>query len=72
LKNHPPGQDSELQQRFAKVARKFEENETTIVTELNAAQGRPVDIGGYYRPDQDKANQAMRPSAIFNDIVDTL
>ncbi len=63
-------QDATLRERFAKVARKLEENEAKIVAELNAAQGCTVDIGGYYRPDQDKANQAMRPSATFNAIVD--
>jgi isocitrate dehydrogenase len=65
-------QDSELQTRFSKVARELAENETTIVAELNAAQVRPVDIGGYYRPDQDKRNQAMRPSATFNAIIDAI
>jgi len=65
-------QDSELQTRFAKVARELTENEAKIVAELNAAQGHAVDIGGYYRPDMAKANQAMRPSATFNAIVDAV
>jgi isocitrate dehydrogenase len=62
-------QDRELQARFAKVAKQLAENEGEIVAELNAAQGRPVDIGGYYRPDPDLASKAMRPSPTFNAIV---
>jgi isocitrate dehydrogenase len=63
-------QDPELQTRFAKVARQLAENETTIIAELNAAQGRPVDIGGYFRPNPGLASKAMRPSPTFNAIVD--
>ncbi|MFC1843172.1 NADP-dependent isocitrate dehydrogenase [Thermodesulfobacteriota bacterium] len=62
--------DSELHARFTEVAEKLGENEEKIIGELNSAQGQPVDIGGYYRPDQDKAVQAMRPSRTFNDIID--
>jgi isocitrate dehydrogenase len=65
-------QDKELQARFSKVAKQLEENEAKIVAELNAAQGRPVDIGGYYRPDPDLASRAMRPSPTFNAIVDAI
>jgi len=64
--------DRELQARFAEVARQLGENEEKIIGELNGAQGQPVDIGGYYRPDQVKAVQAMRPSATFNAIVDAI
>jgi isocitrate dehydrogenase len=64
--------DKEVQARFAKVAQALGDNEAAIVAELNAAQGQPVDIGGYYRPDRGKATQAMRPSATFNAIVDAL
>jgi isocitrate dehydrogenase len=64
------GMDKELQARFAGVAQELGDNEAKIVGELNSAQGRPVDIGGYYRPDQGKAEQAMRPSLTFNAIVD--
>ena len=64
--------DRDLQARFARVARQLRENEATIVAELNAAQGRPVDIGGYYRPDPTLASKAMRPSATFNAIVDAI
>jgi isocitrate dehydrogenase len=63
-------QDPELQTRFAKVARQLAENETKIIAELNAAQGRPVDIGGYFRPNPGLASKAMRPSPTFNAIVD--
>jgi isocitrate dehydrogenase len=65
-------QDRELQARFTRVAQQLAENETKIVAELNAAQGRPVDLGGYYRPDQAMASKAMRPSPTFNAIVDAI
>ncbi|MBW2267287.1 MAG: NADP-dependent isocitrate dehydrogenase [Deltaproteobacteria bacterium] len=58
--------DPELAARFAPLAKQLCENETTIVDELNAVQGPPMDIGGYYLPDQERASQAMRPSATFN------
>jgi isocitrate dehydrogenase len=63
-------QDRELQARFATVAQQLRANEDKIVAELNAAQGRPVDLGGYYRPNPDLASKAMRPSPTFNAIVD--
>jgi isocitrate dehydrogenase len=59
-------QDPELQSRFAPLARTLAQNEAKIVSELNGAQGRPVDIGGYYAPNPDLAAKAMRPSATFN------
>jgi len=65
-------QDTELQARFAKVAKQLEENEAKIVAELNAAQGRPVDLGGYFRPNPGLASKAMRPSPTFNAIVDAI
>ena len=61
-----------MQARFAEVARQLTENEARIVQELNDAQGQPVDIGGYYRPDNALAAQAMRPSATLNAIVDAM
>jgi isocitrate dehydrogenase len=64
--------DRELQARFAPVARQLRDNEATIVAELNAAQGRPVDLGGYYRPDPALAARAMRPSPTLNAIVDAI
>jgi isocitrate dehydrogenase len=62
-------QDSELQSRFAPLARALTENESKIMQELNAAQGRPVDIGGYYAPDRELALKAMRPSETFNELL---
>ncbi len=63
-------EDTALQTRFAKLAQRLETNETTIIDELNAAQGPPVDMGGYYLPDTKKITAAMRPSATFNAILD--
>jgi isocitrate dehydrogenase len=65
-------EDAELQARFATVARALQDNEAKIVAELNAAQGKPVDLGGYYRPDPVLASKAMRPSPTFNAIVDAI
>ena len=65
-------QDMELQARFSKVAKQLAENEAKIVAELNAAQGKPVEIGGYFRPNPELASKAMRPSATFNAIVDAV
>ena len=64
--------DKELQARFAKVAKQLGENEAKIAAELIAAQGKPVDIGGYYRPSSEKTSAAMRPSATLNAIVDAI
>ena len=63
-------EDAALQTRFAKLAQQLETYETTIIDELNAAQGPPVDIGGYYLPDTEKITAAMRPSTTFNAILD--
>jgi len=64
--------DTELQARFAKVAKQLQENEAKINEELIAAQGKPVDMGGYYHPDDAKTEKAMRPSATLNAIVDAI
>ncbi len=61
-----------LRGRFGKVAAALEKNEQTIVTELIAVQGKPVDIGGYYHPDAKLTAQAMRPSVTFNTILATI
>jgi isocitrate dehydrogenase len=58
--------NAELKAKFAKLAQQLSANEATILSELNAAQGNPVDIGGYYHADAEKATQAMRPSATLN------
>ncbi|MGA6993359.1 MAG: NADP-dependent isocitrate dehydrogenase [Candidatus Deferrimicrobiaceae bacterium] len=64
--------DKELQARFAKVAKQLVENEEKINQELLGAQRKPQDLGGYYDPDPVKTSKAMRPSATFNAIMDTL
>jgi len=66
------GKDAELKTRFAKVAAALEANEAKINAELLAAQGKPVDIGGYYKPDVKKTEKAMRPSATLNAIIDEM
>ncbi|MDN5670602.1 MAG: NADP-dependent isocitrate dehydrogenase [Pseudomonas sp.] len=62
-------EDKELQALFAPVAKAMTENEAKIVAELNAVQGKPVDIGGYYHADADKVSKVMRPSATLNAII---
>ncbi|HNP17464.1 MAG TPA: NADP-dependent isocitrate dehydrogenase [Fulvivirga sp.] len=62
-------QDKELQSKFKDVAKELEANESKINDELISAQGNPVDIGGYYLPNEDKTTSAMRPSATFNSIL---
>jgi isocitrate dehydrogenase len=61
--------DGELSGIFAPVAEKLSASESKIVAELAAVQGKPVDIGGYYRPDDAKAEAALRPSATLNAIL---
>jgi isocitrate dehydrogenase len=58
--------DAELAARFAPLAKALGEQEASIVAELAAVQGKPVDIGGYYMPDMSKLEAVMRPSATFN------
>ncbi|MGS1021053.1 NADP-dependent isocitrate dehydrogenase [Burkholderia glumae] len=65
-------EDAELAAQFAGVAKTLTENEARIVAELGAAQGKPVDIGGYYRPDAALTSRAMRPSATLNGVIDAL
>jgi isocitrate dehydrogenase len=64
--------DAELQARFAPVAKRLADNEAAINAELIGAQGKPVDTGGYYRPDSAKVEAAMRPSPTLNAIIDGL
>ncbi len=61
--------DESLRPQFAELHEQLSENETTILAELNAAQGHPVDIGGYYDPDPVKADHAMRPSETLNRVL---
>jgi isocitrate dehydrogenase len=65
-------QDKNLAARFVKIAKDMADNEAKISTELLSAQGKPVDIGGYYHPDDAKASKAMRPSPTLNAIVDAI
>ena len=58
--------DKELQAHFAPLAKALEANEAKIMAELTGAQGKPVDMGGYYLPDAEKTARAMRPSTTFN------
>jgi isocitrate dehydrogenase len=64
--------DRDLADRFAPLAERLAAEEQTIVAELNAVQGRPVDLGGYYVPDPARATAAMRPSATFNSALAAL
>ena len=61
--------DADLASTFGPVAQRLAEQEQTIVDELLAVQGHPVDIGGYYRPDDAKAEAVMRPSATLNQVL---
>jgi len=65
-------QDPDLQARFAPLAKTLADNEERINAELIAAQGQPVDMGGYYLPDFAKTSAAMRPSATFNEALASL
>ena len=64
--------DAELASKFAVIAAQLAESEEKIVQELIAVQGSPVDLGGYFRPNVDKATAAMRPSPTFNRILASL
>jgi isocitrate dehydrogenase len=64
--------DAELKARFAKVAADLGAAEEKIAAELLAAQGKAQDIGGYFRPDDAMAEQAMRPSAAFNAVIEAM
>ena len=64
--------DAALKAGFAPLAQALAASEQAIVAELAAVQGKPVDIGGYYRPDLAKVGEAMRPSATFNAALATL
>jgi isocitrate dehydrogenase len=66
------GDDAALAAAFAPLAERLAAQEQTIVDELNAVQGSPVDLGGYYLTDPAMVDAAMRPSATFNDAIATL
>jgi isocitrate dehydrogenase len=65
-------EDADLRAYFAPVAKALGENEAKIVEELIAVQGEPMDVGGYYLPNEELATRAMRPSATLNAIIDAL
>jgi len=65
-------EDEALKKIFAPVAKEMVEKEKAINEELIAAQGKPMDIGGYYRPDGDKTSKLMRPSATLNKILEAI
>ena len=62
--------DVDLAAEFAPMSSALDAGEAAIVDELNAAQGAPQDIGGYFLPDPAKAEAVMRPSATLNRIID--
>jgi isocitrate dehydrogenase len=64
--------DPELAGKFAPLAQALADDEATIVAELLAVQGKPVDIGGYYKPATERLARAMRPSATLNAAIDAL
>ena len=64
--------DAALQARFAPLAKVLTENEAIIVAELNAVQGKPAEIGGYYYPDAELTSKVMRPSQTFNSAISAL
>jgi isocitrate dehydrogenase len=64
--------DAQLATQFSALAKALESNEDVIIEELNAVQGKPVDIGGYYHANRDKVEAAMRPSKTFNEILNAI
>ena len=62
--------DLELKNEFTSISESLRSNEDQIVSELLQIQGSPVDVGGYYQPDDEKAGSKMRPSTTFNNIID--
>ncbi|MDZ7379053.1 MAG: NADP-dependent isocitrate dehydrogenase, partial [candidate division KSB1 bacterium] len=64
--------DQDLKRRFTPIAQQLEANLDVILQEINAAKGKPVDLGGYYHPDRQKVQAAMRPSATFNRILESI
>jgi len=66
------GKNAELAEKFAPIAEALKENEAKIIEELLAVEGNPADIGGYFKPDDEKAQKAMRPSDTLNKIIDSI
>ena len=65
-------EDPEMKERFARMAKELKANEAKINEELLAAQGHPVNIGGYYKPDETLVEKEMRPSPTLNAIIDNM
>jgi len=65
-------EDKELAEKFSSVAKELKENEDKIMEELLAVEGKEQDIGGYFHPDDAKAEKAMRPSPTLNKIIDSI
>ena len=61
--------NTDLKSEFIPTAKMLSENEATIVKELEVIQGKPINIGGYYEPNETLVNEAMRPSKTFNSIL---
>ena len=64
--------DGELKERFSKLAKELADNESKIIDELLAVQGQSVDLSGYYKPDDELAIKAMRPSETFNNALEVI
>ena len=64
--------DIKLQAHFRNIAKELKTNESKIIEELNAIQGKPMDIGGYYKPNEELAYNAMRPNETFNRILKSI
>ena len=64
--------DLELKDIFKDVAKSLTTNENSIISELNTIQGHPVELGGYYLPDEKLANNSMRPNKTFNSIIQSI
>ncbi|TYP96998.1 isocitrate dehydrogenase [Tenacibaculum adriaticum] len=64
--------DADLKTEFTPIAKEFAKNENAIVNELNEIQGKPINIGGYYEPNEELVNNAMRPSKLLNSILTTI
>ena len=62
--------DEDLKNKFTEIAETLSANESTIIDQLNGAQGKPMNVGGYYFPDDQLASAAMRPSPVLNEIID--
>ena len=64
--------DSDLRSKFQLIAKELRSHENSIIEDLNKIQGKPVDLGGYYKPDEALTSRAMRPNDEFNTILDSI